>query len=407
MGGISSLWNATESDPSEIRIIGEIDKGGAVLFKISDFLGFNLIEEDSYTRFDRGSYSGFTGGYILSRDIEGLVNAIYVDPEGKAGFLIGRFNGEIFPDINMWEAEGDVYPVKIFDEAGFQTFEIYYLENGDINFESDISLLSYKPKVLKVSENPEIGLWQDMLGGTYSSVSEDWKAYLSFEHEIYSSEMIYEGRRWSDEKIEADVAGSWISWTDAVTGVKGGRLIGTFDPNTYIWQAISQGVEIETSRFLQMVEDSETEKLKNLNIPCVEIGRVDLSGGDESLSVLIKDVIFFSYSDGTPPKIWASGPTRGNPYGGVYGSYSDDPSGKTVSLSGSSDSCNFSGVSFTIEKWDTSSNRWGAKIDGSGTVKEFFVQIKGAAAGSINTDQKEFSGTASGIAISGSYPVSP
>ena len=187
--------------------------------------------------------------------------------------------------------------------------------------------------------------------------------------------------------LRAKTAGAWISWKDAVTHVTGGKLVGTFDPAN--WQAQIAGAYIETSRFMQMVRDGKTDILQKLNIPCFEIGRATLTGGDSVLtSVNMNNVTFFAASTNDPPRIWATDQ--------VSGTYAGAPNrGHAVGLNG--DGLN---ASFVVNKWDAA--KWGAMVMGGGKLNrnanagggKIDVQFQGGAAGTHGGGN--FAGTGAG-----------
>ena len=423
MGGLKSLWNgnATQDDPAEIKFIGQIENietTDQYIFRntLDCFKSYNSYTENFTTMDDHindannGAYYGFMGG--IADGIQGLINALYVDPNQGAGILMGNFNGSIYNNIEMWKADGSIYPVELNDDIGFSAsnlmFNIYTEEydapldpNQSIGtFDTGATIQAIDDKTRHAGiNNEDWGIWQDMIGGTYDttngSTSDNWQSYLFGADGVW--EAVLTGNKWSENIIKADVAGAWVNWNQAITGIAAGKLVGTFDPNHFTWQSVAQGVSIETRAFMQMVENNETSKLQQLNIPCVEIGKTTLTGSIGTpgqagyLSVNMNDVTFFAYSTGAPPKIWASAATNNNPNGGVSGNYISDPNiGTTVRLNGNG----FNNVNFTVQKWQN--NMWGAKIDGQGTVGGYNINMKGAAAGGYANGG--FRGTASGIA---------
>jgi len=107
----------------------------------------------------------------------------------------------------------------------------------------------------------------------------------------------------------------------------------------------------------------------------------------------MNNVIFFAPNTGQPPTLWATKEVSGSYTG------SPNPVDNTYQLTGSGLS-----VDFTFKAWDTTNNKWGATISGGGTYSNsgqtmhgMTINIKGAAAGSIDSSQNKFSGTAAGI----------
>ena len=434
MGGLNSIWDATADNPAQTKFLGKVEYGSISKFVFrnrldvtnnkSNFVSYN-VNTESFITLDQspGSYTGFLGGMIdLSLvdadNVKGLVTALYVDSNQAAGVLLGDFSGTVYPEIEMWKADGSVYPVQLNDNVGFSasalvdnvSFSEYDspldIDQSTGTFESggSIQLLDDKTRNAHIS-NEDWSIWQDLIGGTFDgNTSDSWEAYAVAAD--YSWQAVLTGNKWSENIIKSEVAGSWVSWDQAITGVSGGKLVGTFDPSNPNWQAVAQGVGIETRRFLEMIEAGELEKLKNLNIPCYEVGRTDLTGSvytdSVSLTVNIKHVIFLAPSTGGPAKIWASAPTTNDPQGGVSGTYrgGTPAPGFNVPLTGqNSQNCSFgpNSVNFTIQRWQ--SGKWGAVISGAGSIKDSNVNIKGAAAGTYagGSSGGSFGGTASGI----------
>ena len=426
LGGVDSIWSATESSPANFDLLGRTNtpSSGLYLFRNTfgpSFVSWN-IEDSTYTTYDNGAYAGLIGGILNNGNISGLITAIYVDAPittSKTGVIIGDFGAAIYPEIGMWgklnENEGNyMYPVEL-GTTGLQAsdlisnlilYKISYDYNpissdssgcsqagGSINF----SYYNYPVAIFFDTDKngiPDLDnnfcIWQHMISGTYSgSTSDTWEAYLLLSKDEWMA--VFDGNRWTDNQLKADVHGAWVSWDQAVTGVSGGKLLGTFDPDTMSWQAIAQEVRIETKRFLQMVQNGETDKLQKLNIPCFEIGKTTLTGsGGNITSVTMQDVTFFANQAGGVPKIWATG--------NVYGSFSGNPLGSTAYLnSQSGDTAQFTNVQFQMNYWNTDKSTWGAKISGNnGTIGSYTgMNMKGVAAG--NFDSSSFFGTAAGI----------
>ncbi|RLB12021.1 MAG: hypothetical protein DRG39_02990, partial [Deltaproteobacteria bacterium] len=343
----------------------------------------------------------------------GLITAIYVDPSNGAGVLMGDFSGDVYKNIEMWEANGGVFPVNLNGNIGFSASElvdnITFDDQRESSLDTDLSVGSFTAggtiSALKdITRNAYIpgeswSIWQDMIGGRYDTTngptSDTWEGYL-FSADGNGDwdgrwEAVLVGNKWSENIIKADVAGAWVNWDQAITGVSGGRLVGTFDPNQS-WQALAQGVGMETNRFLQMVQNGETDKLQQLKIPCFEIGRTTLVGsGGNITNVTMSDVIFFASQSGGVPRIWATN--------AVSGQYSGNPLNSVASLnSQAGGTANFNNVQFKITNWNTVTSKWGATVSGSnGTVGPYNnINMKGAAAGGFGGGQ--FAGTASGIA---------
>ena len=236
------------------------------------------------------------------------------------------------------------------------------------------------------------GVWQSLHGGAYTGTPQDtWALSLTSQAQGGNQWVQVEGSKWSAEKLTARAAGAWVNWNEAVTGVMGGSLKGTFNPADATWQAVGLGANLETGQFIDMISRGQVDALQKLNIPCVEVGRTTLAGTSSLLKVRMNDVTFFAYSTGANPRIWAAS--------NVSGSYSGIPSaGHTAnlqSISGGNLNANFS-----VNNWANS--RWGAAVAGAGTLNRTDVpgstslQFSGAAAGTYGSGA--FSGMGSGVA---------
>ena len=175
-----------------------------------------------------------------------------------------------------------------------------------------------------------------------------------------------------------------------VTGVCGADLKGTFNPDNSTWQTAAMWAGMDTRTFLAMAGTTAgQEKLAQLNIPCIEVGRTNLTGSGGNLAeVNMNDVTFFAYSNGAPPRIWATGDVNGTTNG-------TNPAGSTALLRGTG--FDNSGVGFYMNNYGDAGGNWDASVYGSGTVADYSIDMSGVAAGSVDT-MTGFSGTGAGVA---------
>jgi len=257
------------------------------------------------------------------------------------------------------------------------------------------------------------GLWRTMLGGTYLETSSNtWALDLSgYDQDSTNIWIEVDGTQWSTEEIAGQVAGAWVDLQNAMTGVMGGEAIGTFNPTENTWQAVAAGSWLETSRFLGMaairydeetatftfnttgteLTDAQNHLLNNLNIPCIEVGRTDLTGTNGNINVTMNDVTFFAYSTNDSPRIWATHD--------VNGGYQTLPApAETVTLSGTGfdNSVTFTVDNFTETTLGSNTGTWAAGVTGSGTVNSYDITIDGGAAGDFASGS--FDGTGAGVA---------
>ncbi len=433
LGGDASLWSGTEST-IPVTVLGNYDHQGG--FADSIWIGaitsHDFITNASDTTYDGGAYCGFMGGIRTADDsLDGGLIALYVDPSGNAGYLVDSDSiaGTAFPGIDMFTLEGEVNRVEMTAGTGLTAaglsetllfdapmnltgtrgdfFDPYGTDTGDISvIQSGITSL----RIGDVT-NPETvqdwGIWAGTAFGEYTGTSSsDWAFHLTdFVSPAPDSAqgrnnwVDIAGYEWQEGQVimgkgtlTADVSGAWVDWDAAMTGIMGGDLKGTFSARNYTqtWEAVARGVMMETGRFLDMAANNPAQ-LEQLNIPCVGVGTMNIAGGNltqgDVMTVLMEDVTFFSYSTGARPVIFATDQ--------VTGTYSSNPGiGYNLDIAGASGNDVITGT-MTIQKWDTN---WGASIDGAGNVAGTGIDIRGAAAGSIDSVPDVFPGTFSGTA---------
>lgn len=218
------------------------------------------------------------------------------------------------------------------------------------------------------------------------------------------------GTQWSNKSLAASAAGYWIDSTPATptTGIFIGETKGTYNPTTSTWQAAVQGSWLETNNYLGLTAtDAGRSTLANLNIPAVEVGRINLSGsigsegntGLDIVSIFMPNVIFFAPSTGQKPALWATNT--------ITGSY-DFSNGSALNAATITNPANviplYDGnaifADFQVTQWQ--SGKWVGKVsngtgDLSGGTYTGPVNFKGGAAGTLTgTTSGTLSGTAAG-----------
>ena len=335
---------------------------------------------------------GYLGTLWKEGVVDGAVNAVYVKTDGQAGILTGHIDGFFNNSQNRWNAPGFLGFVTLetgidADSAGFVEQDISLTGSG--GFSTGANLVATAGTGSSVSiEGETWGIWESLLGGDYSGTPGDsWHMDLKDEANDTHQWVSLAGELTNPGKLDAKAAGAWVNWGQAVTGIMGGKLKGTFDPADPTWQAVAAGGWLDTHRFLELSATAEgRKKLQQLNIPCIEIGRANLSGRNALMSVNMNDVTFFAYSNGASPKIWATD--------GVNGTYRSAPNpGHSVSLSG-----NGLNAAFKVNNWNNQT--WGATVKGAGALNRntggtVNVQFNGAAAGTHQNGR--FSGTGAGV----------
>jgi hypothetical protein len=349
---------------------------------------------------------GFSGGIWSNGEMDGKAIAILDTQNSSAGILIGDVSGnfyETWSEYNenhggVWMAEGTLDYIEmstgsdgntVFDPMspnGYGMFDdangyiyTYYMDGSGGGFEDQLW-----------------GIWgMAGYGAYYPTTSDNWAFSMTDDNPDPDDQtdtwIEVVGNKWSDGEIAGKVAGAWID-IEGVTGVMGGELKGTFDPSNYLWQAVTAGSWIETTKFLDMVKNNPAA-LEALNIPCIEIGKTTLSGESaDIMTVNMNDVTFFAYSNGADPRIWATGNVNGT------FSLTPVPGTTSVPLTNTSESIS---AAFGVTKWD--SNIWGATVQGGGTLVRTDitgtteVYIEGGAAGTYSDIAGAFSGTGAGV----------
>jgi hypothetical protein len=331
--------------------------------------------------------------------------------------MTGNYYANIGSYTGMWLAKAQITPIEMVTGVGVNgdTRTIHYPTlseihpiifetqvGGNISFDSNaiVGASATIPAIVKNNDGSLdmlFGVWSAGLIGSYSAASGGWTLSLSDKGAASHIPMLMEfgpgssNSTWtsSTQEISAFAAGSWVNLDEAVTGVAGGKLIGTFDPANQVWQAAAAGAIVDTKSFLAMAAtDAGRAKLAQLDIPCIEVGSTNLSGSGYAMpTVEMNNVKFFAYSTGAAPKIWATGDVNGTVYVGA-----GSPANTTATLSGSG----FSAVTFSMNGYDTQTGRWDGHVSGSGTISGHNIDIEGNAAGS-NATSSSFSGTASGV----------
>jgi len=443
MGGLTDLWSATAASPAQLRLLGQFDSSEGAGASIPVFSGtlrsYNpydggptIWNQDDNSQ--NGAYHAYVGGYGILNSVSGSILGLYLDKLGNAGFVKGSLSGQLYPDLEMWEGTGTLYPIQILTNTGYDAADltpggVLYIDptkgsmdahghfmdytGSPVSF-GDIHWLSYdreRAYIYSAGQPWRLGVTSTLHGGTFDPAGhtalDHWTKTFDYTDPdniwkiiTFFSDPEVPGR-WSAGLISGKAYESWVNWNAAITGVSGAELKGTFDPNARTWQTVAQWAWMDTASFMALAATVQgREKLTALNIPCIEIGKTSLTqaGGtvNNLQNVYMNDVTFFAYRTGANPRIWATDK--------VGGDYVGTPSttGPAVPLSGS----HGLSASFDMNRWDASpGGNWGANVTGggtytgAGTMNGMNVDMKGAAAGKIDTPASgKFSGTGSGQA---------
>lgn len=377
-----------------------------------------------------GAYYGYLGAAfgkkVIDADwLDGMISGIYYDPSGNVGVFRGAFTGDNNPAIGAWKGTGTIdysYPLATgingLSAANFvsniqagESNETYgptdVLVTGD-----DVRLRTARVNVANISNSylPAGSVWsiaQATSGGTYSgtptaSSAWQWEINTTSSHGPEAHYWASQANGINNGIMTGTMTNGWVSYGNGDTGVMAGTFKGLFDPNTATWQSISQLVTMQTGTFLTKVtpmDETQRQAFQNAtNIPAFQVGQATLSqtspaGTNNLTNVTMSNVTFFSSTASGAPQIWATASVTGD-YSGVS---PPSPGGPIVNLSGGG-----LNATFDVKYWNDTSNYWGARIAGNGTLSggsyNGSINFKGGAAGLINAPAASFSGTGAGIA---------
>ncbi|MBI5643741.1 MAG: FecR domain-containing protein [Deltaproteobacteria bacterium] len=407
LGGTSSIWSSTGSNPAAFKLIADYSSETSDVWATGGFYSYNF-NDDSYTAYDGGAYYAFAGGDEYNSALEGGLYGIYIDPSGNAGIIKGSLSGESYSSIDGLEMDGTLFPIQVAADAdvsqsasglyqSIKTYTAASISSATISGTLGSGTISALPGAWlytsSLLDGQNWGVWYSFGQGSYSgSTSDTWS--LSYYDDGYDDGMLIAGNEttgstWSSNTLSGSTLGYGASYKSGTTWITAGKTFGTYDPSTYAWEAIQMGAWIDTDKYIAMTQTSTGQAaLQSLNIPYVEVGRATLSGTDGNLSVTMTDTAFFAFSSGASAKLWATD--------SVSGTYASTPStGTAVSVTGGG----ISGT-FTVQQW--SSGNWLSAVSGSGTysgtgtMNGSSVQMTGAAAGTYSSGA--FSGTGAGTA---------
>ena len=427
--GLADLWSASAESPAQFLGTGGYSwtsSPGIPVFSAT--IKSDVQENHSQS----GFFYSYAAGLSPGNDNAFYANmlGVYLDNSWNAGFVNGSLNGEMYFDIEAWTGGGRLYPLTIkprsdYDDPGFfispplsgsLDMHGYFIDFSEEvpSYFGDMHWLSYDREATWVYSSARswyLTVMSDLYGGTFDPAGQSdldyWTTSFDYTDDKgqYLATIVSDPEapgKWSEGLISAKAYEVWVDWTTAVTGVSGGELEGTFDPNARTWQAAVSWARMDTGTFLDLASTAQgREKLTALNVPCIEIGKNSLTQQGEAVNnlkhVYMNDVTFFAYSTGATPRIWATKD--------VGGDYLGTPSadGPAVPMSGSH------GIraDFQIQKWDGPGGFWGANVTGGGTYRGpgtlngTAIMMRGAAAGKIDHPSSgKISGTGSGMANS-------
>lgn len=443
-GSNDSLFGTSSPSTASVTLMGKYTRDPSYPWNLVwwgetyNIISFNYLD-NTYVTYDGGAFSGYLGG-VMRTGTEGIdtldvhVYTTYVDASQNAGIVkINLSGGGFYVDNGLmfegiFKMSGSAQRAQFVQGIGilpadlvnsYDTQQLYYAAaaSGDITFPT-AGTSTAPTTVLKNLTGEQWGIFQGRYYGGYTAFPpSNWTAAIEDLTEaagIFQNSrlfgMEFSGTQWSDGKGYATSLG-YGATTDSTpsTWVSIGELVAGYDADrasaTQGWQAIHTGVWLETSKFLAMAATAAGRtELQKINVPCVEVGVVDLYGswanGSNTIDMTqangygMKGVKFFrqTANPAEAPAIWAAN--------SVSGGYTGNPGSASVSLSGAG------GIAATLsmKSWNTGTGKWLATVtngnapsNAAGSHPAF--TFKGAAAGTINTPAAgKFSGVAAGTA---------
>jgi len=382
-----------------------------------------------------GAYDGFLGGVVnaTTKDVGVLFRAFYLDPDGNFGLLYPAdpITGTANLEAGMWKAEGDIAGYQLlaatglsglspllspqnFVSAAWREGKLYHADGGvgrnrccraDSSTAITLDVIESTNITLPAPLNNKYQLGLNVIGGTYSGtpLSWTWQIDTPTPNPMDTSWIVPNITAPVNNVFTGTVVEAHVNWEDARTYVQGGDIKGIFNPTTSTWKAVGVNFQMETGEFMNklasMTTDAQKEAFyKATKIPCVEIGRTNLTGTGSgsgwsidmsSNNYGMKDVVFLAPTSGARPQIWATGT--------VAGGYTGAPTaGATVPLTGGTNGVT---ANFQVQNWNNTT--WGATVNGQapngiGTYNQQ-LNFTGGAAGMIKPATNSFSGTAAGV----------
>lgn len=267
LGGIDSLWSSTVSMPVSLSIMGTETLYGTpasagYIFN-AETASQNFTAGDN-TTYDGGAYQLFYGGSQLNTRIAANLAGLYIY-DGKAGFLRGNLIGDVYSDINTWDASGSMYKQEIgatsitADKLQSNLWNGYMTGSLSSSVLGLFAVTAYTSTYTLYDQSSTDkwimngGIWQADFGGSYSqTIVAPWKATVGgsgiFGPYYNGSEFLPDSGYWlagiadgtaSDNNLSAGISGWYL--TPHTMGTLDGNLIGTYGTTGNYWQAAAVG----------------------------------------------------------------------------------------------------------------------------------------------------------------------
>ena len=462
--------NEPEAQPTPVSLMGDINafhnNNSRKLFT-GTIVSFNpLVTLNPYVNSAApigGAYHAYLGGAFggtvtEDKTLDGMMSGLYLDPDGKAGVLYGTITGNNPLNSGYWTGEGTISGYQLLASATGCLTPANFASNLTIFSSYDPSSVTSDPDFTGVGQpntpfeglslpgTPStraysivestfldseyggfFGVYSFVAGGTYGGTVTN-ESYLSTVESTFSA--TYSSTYWDGPPVDAttirsgsvlqggyfdpETATGFLSaktdYMEGKTIISGGDIKGLFDPAKSTWQAVSNGISIETAAFVNLVNSLSTDAERNafmsaMKIPCINVGQMDLSGtrgqGTDTMSVTMTGVTFYAYSTGQTPKLFATN--------NVTGSYNVSglagvaiPAPVTLNATNMSNLANVTATfTPTTAAGSWTSGKWGAQVAGAATMTtpSTGIVFKGGATGTTSGGAigTITSGTAAGI----------
>jgi hypothetical protein len=442
--GFQGILGGVAGDGYALTFLGRLDQ--RVIGQAAPYLSAAPI--DSHVPAASG-FGDTYGGYLTTaidstNALSGDIRAVYAHrPEvvasgstplngygGYAGILYSDdIHGLFDPGTGVWTAQGSPVFYQMVGYAPEAAVALSYSQSYEAGTVPVEVIAGGLPDLRQVDAamysylGEPWGVWQSVYRGTYIT---------SAGGTAPSKWIFTEG---GDSLLTATAAGAtgiqyqMFSLGEPVNGVSTGTVVGAqgiwgdadMPSQTVVMAGVVKGIfdpgatpfTMKTEDFLAKVDGMSNAERANFEratkIPSFDVAVASLGGNTGDMTVNMNNVKFFRGQTETLPTLWATS--------GITGSYTNatkDYTGTNVVLSSTTGNLTGLTQNFTVQQWNTTTSNWGAtvstatagtltrsvtdqtRLDGAGGIGIQILDMRGAAAGTINTSAQTFSGTGAG-----------
>jgi hypothetical protein len=293
---------------------------------------------------DSGAIEGIISGVMGSPSPYTRLIGLYSNSSGAGGVVFGSYTGDFSSGAanllgTAYVVDMGVMGLNPNDFASNVAVSIMTSDTVNMfHFNNHIqganSPYDYFEQRLRFSVIPDWGIWRSSLSGRNQNpnlpTSGPWELLMSYDdaNKLVTTYTFINSPDYASKYFNGLLRGSWADISSTpVSGIMVGETVGVFNASNY-YRAIGMGVWMETARYLSMAcvdnvcnttgsgLDPDQQRLKDLKMPHVEVGRTNLSGalvsGSDYVSLLMNNVIFFANASGQKPQIWATSNINGS-----------------------------------------------------------------------------------------------